>query len=248
MDNTNKKPTMIKPEKTYRTDVEFVGYKKTLEDNGYEIGNCHVNVKTVDNGQLAVLNRSEFYVCDTCGYAINAVDTKYFTRTIEHKHKNNKGYDCLNDRIKKYSLGYKFETDVIRISFHRVISRQVANSILQALIIASSRALNIDSREIAGCLDNDRFKDKKSTAIILYDKTPGGAGHVKRLNNKNSLIKLFTEAYDLSAKCTCGGIRGNTSCYECLRTYQNQRIHYMLERGLVVDFFEEMDFLEDKTK
>lgn len=243
-ENKDKKPSMIKPEKTYRTEVAFVGnrdIKDVIEKNGYEVGNYRLQVDTMENGRLAVLNRSEFYVCNKCGFALNKDKLKKFTNLYYLVHKNSQGYECKNDKLETFSLGYRFETDVIRIKFENLIGLYEAHSILQALIISSNRVLNIDSKEISGCLEVSTYKGKRTYSFILYDTTPGGAGHVKRLNNIETLKLLFKGAYKIVSECSCGGNSANTSCYECLRTYQNQKIHDWLSRKFVIEFFDEMD-------
>ena len=75
-------------------------------------------------------------------------------------------------------------------------------------------------------------------SLVLYDTTPGGAGHVKRIAEGNNLEMALREALQLMRQCDCGGQNMDTSCYSCLRTYRNQKYHDMLQRGYVVRFLE----------
>lgn len=77
-------------------------------------------------------------------------------------------------------------------------------------------------------------------SFILYDKTPGGAGHVKRINNEDVLKQVFIAAYDKANNCTCGGDSKETSCYSCLRTYQNQRNHDIIKRSYVIEHLKDI--------
>ena len=75
---------------------------------------------------------------------------------------------------------------------------------------------------------------------MLYDKTPGGAGHVKRLLNESVLKSALQDSLALVQNCSCGGETMDTSCYSCLRNYYNQRYHDRLQRGYVVRFLREV--------
>ena len=41
-------------------------------------------------------------------------------------------------------------------------------------------------------------------------------------------------------ECNCGGPDGDSSCYQCLRSYYNQRYHDLLSRGSVIEFMNEV--------
>ena len=76
------------------------------------------------------------------------------------------------------------------------------------------------------------------TAIILFDDVPGGAGHVKRLAEKDALKRLLEATRGkVKGGCGCGE---ETSCYRCLRNYRNQFCHDQLKRGLVKYFLERL--------
>ena len=47
------------------------------------------------------------------------------------------------------------------------------------------------------------------------------------------------EAKKIVEKCDCGGKQADTSCYNCLRSYSNQRIHDKLQRRYVLEFMED---------
>jgi len=76
--------------------------------------------------------------------------------------------------------------------------------------------------------------------LVLYDVTPGGAGHVKRLSENGVLEKIIIETKQLMDKCICGGEDKDSSCYSCLRSYYNQRQHDILSRKYVIDFINKM--------
>ena len=102
--------------------------------------------------------------------------------------------------------------------------------------------LNIEQSDIAGTIQYFKNEDTKHGCykIILYDDTPGGAGHVKRLYDGDMFARVLNEAYRIVNKCTCGGDLKDTSCYSCLRTYSNQRFHNVIQRRYVLDFLDKV--------
>ena len=61
--------------------------------------------------------------------------------------------------------------------------------------------------------------EQHSYDILIYDNVPGGAGHVKRLVEKNTVITSLNTAYVKVSQQCCDE---NTSCYNCLRNYYNE--------------------------
>ncbi len=243
-DENISKPSLIKPEKTYRTEASFFNYKDTTNETVYKIGDTNVCVSMVGNdGEMAMLNTTDFYVCPHCGYSIEKPDgLNPFARTFKDKngHKDSKGYWCKKDvDLERYSLGYKFKTDVIKIKIEQPLmtttsKHEEAYSILQAIILSACKELNIENTEIAGCLQYYFDTNGVNYAYILYDKTPGGAGHVKRLNNSDSILHVLINAMNLAQKCPhCDE---DSSCYSCLRTYQNQKHHDIIKRNYVFNY------------
>ncbi len=51
---------------------------------------------------------------------------------------------------------------------------------------------------------------------------------------------MLKSAFDRVNNCTCGEGNGDTSCYGCLRTYQNQKYHDIIKRRYVIDFLKDI--------
>jgi hypothetical protein len=123
-------------------------------------------------------------------------------------------------------LGHVYETDLLSIDAE--VSGVRAShgawiSVMYALVEAASDALEIARDDIGGSLSpagEDRW------SITLFDAVPGGAGHVLKI--EENLDKVLRAALDRVSECECGR---ETSCYGCLRSYQNQRDHDYLSRG-----------------
>jgi Zn ribbon nucleic-acid-binding protein len=65
--------------------------------------------------------------------------------------------------------------------------------------------------------------------IILYDRTPGGAGFAKEgFDNWSEVVR---RAYEVCSTCHC-----EKACYDCLKDYSNQTYHEKLDRRPVAEF------------
>ena len=158
------------------------------------------------------------------------------------EHKRSSGYRCANRSLKRFSLAYRFQTDILVLRFMEpeIYDGDVALSVLYGILEGVSKALSIDRDDISGCLKWFCNPESKAPnySIVLYDKTPGGAGHVRRISDKSTLTAVLKETYEIMNSCTCGGKEMDTSCYSCLRNYYNQKHHDRLQRGYVIRFLE----------
>lgn len=236
--NSIRKPGLKKPERTYRGEINYVGFNVEADISRFAIGDAVVEVKTTHNDEMAVLNTSPFYVCDSCGYAV--LDNKHFTKTLKHKHKNSSGRNCVNEKLVLRSLGYRFLTDVVKLSFlnHEIDSWEIGMSILHGILRGACSYLNIVENDISGCLQSYPTVNGLNYSIVIFDNTPGGSGHSKRLNDPLVLANVLKRTLAIMKNCNCGDEEADTSCYACLRNYKNQKYHDILKRRYVIDFLE----------
>ena len=231
-----RKPGLKKPERTYRGEISYVGFNTDVEKKHYNVGKAIVEVMTSQNDEMAVLNTSPFYVCQQCGYA--EVDEKQFTSAKTKKHKIGSGYPCSNTRLQRFSLGYRFLTDVVRIRFENFEINEFEKglSILHGILRGICAYLNIEESDISGCLQSNPIDGRWNYSIVIFDNTPGGSGHVKRLDDLVILEGILRYTLRQMQGCVCGGDEGDSSCYSCLRNYRNQKYHDALKRKYVIDF------------
>ncbi len=236
-----KKPGLIRPEKTYRTDVYYVGYRNDIQTVEQTIGTTTALSIFAEKDEMAVLNKSDFHVCEQCGYAVVG---ESFMQFISKEHNRSNGRKCFGKTLKKYSLGYRFETDVYQLIFPNYplefIDLSTANRVLYALIRGIVHVLDLEDNDIAGCLQTIRSNNTRVLGMVFYDSTPGGAGHVRRLQDPKLLEKAVRYAYELMNRCTCGGSEGHASCYSCLRSYQNQKVHDLLDRSAAMQYLRQL--------
>ena len=69
--------------------------------------------------------------------------------------------------------------------------------------------------------------------VILCDAVAGGAGHVRRMALEDGQVfqQVLRRALSVVDSCSC-----DTSCYQCLRNYYNQKIHDKLSRRAASSF------------
>ena len=242
--NSGKPAGTKKPETTTRTEVGYVGSRENLEFMKFEIGNSIVSLGFSTKDKMAVLNKSTFHICHVCGYGeVEDFNTQNGMNLLK-EHQMPSGLKCANKYLQRRNIGYQFETDVVILSFEYpdVAYYEEALSILYGIVEGVCKILNIEKNDVSGCLNyhyND-YTHRGNYDFVLYDNTPGGSGYVKQIKDSNLMETILRESLKVVNNCDCGGDDLDSSCYGCLRSYQNQRYHDLLKRKYVVNFFERM--------
>ncbi|MHA1331187.1 MAG: Zn-binding domain-containing protein, partial [Candidatus Hodarchaeales archaeon] len=225
-----RKPGESRPKREFTTRPYFFDYKEP-EEKDFSISKFKIKCRYSSDGELAVVCKGRkgvgFWICFACGAA--------FSERQRGKHKTPYGVDCSSALRGPLHLGHTFKTDVLSISFGepKKGAEDVSFwfSLLYAILEGSSQALGIRRQDLDGCL----YPSEEGIMLILFDNVPGGAGHVKRMIDKENLYEVLKSALARLKNCTCGL---ETSCYGCLRNYQNQFCHEQLKREIVLKFLE----------
>lgn len=224
------KPGESRPKKEFTTRPYFFNYKEP-EEKEFIISKFTIKCKYSSDGELAVVCKGRreggFWICFTCGAA--------FSERHRGKHKTPYGIDCSSVLRGPLHLGHTFKTDVLSIFFeeHQLEKKEDSFwfSLLYAILEGASQALGIRRQDLDGCL----YPSEEGIMLILFDNVPGGAGHVKRLMSEENFNDVLKSALARVKNCSCGP---ETSCYGCLRNYQNQFCHEHLKRGIILKFLE----------
>lgn len=226
------KPGESRPKREFSTRPYFFDYKQPLEKY-FQIGNFGIRCRYSSDGELAVVCKGKkgvgFYVCFDCG--------RSFAERHGTNHRKPNGEDCFSSLRGPLHFGHKYKTDVLSILFENFqspnspMNQGFWYSLLYALLEGTSGSLGIRRQDLDGCL----YPENNRTALILFDNVPGGAGHVKRLMEETNLLEALKSAYSRLKDCI--GCGPETSCYGCLRNYQNQFCHEKLQRGVILNFF-----------
>lgn len=253
-DRVAKEVPLTKQEKNYRSDDYYIGdtESKTIDKHAFKFNNTTVMLESTTNDSLMVKSTNNFYVCPKCGFAYagdelipNDNEANKLIKQRAHKiitakqHESLFGqYGCDCKELIKYSLHHKFNTDVAKISFECDTSDyKTMISTMYAILYAISSELNIERRDIKACLSLKIINRKACYSIIIYDSVPGGAGHSRRLVTADGkmLYRIVSVALRNMESCKC-----EPSCYNCLRSYENQKIHDELDRKLAAKFLNEL--------
>ncbi|MBR2506949.1 MAG: DEAD/DEAH box helicase [Bacilli bacterium] len=223
-----KESNRMKPKRSFAGEVSYIG-GGTKDERHLEMGEV-LKIETSTNDELFVVNKSDFYMCFECGYS-DIAKSNLKPLTLKKEHKNCKQQSCKCDELQQIKLGHLFKTDVARVTIPllKLNGREEyakALSFLYALLEGISSALGIERNDIDGLLEVNL--DKSSYDILIYDNVPGGAGHVKRLVNLDSVINSLNNACKKVSQQCCDE---DTSCYNCLRNYYNQSHHNKLKRS-----------------
>lgn len=180
-------------------------------------------------GWLAVVNKAGggFRVCTECGYA-----EPVFVGSRSHRSRGHSNpltdKPCLGS-MQTFHLGHLFMTDVLELTFQVSFDGiEAILSVLYALLDGASEALHIQRDDINGTFYYRA--GGQAPSFILFDDVPGGAGHVRRIYD--NLRRAVEAALERLERCECGL---DTSCYNCLRNYQNQWAHDLLQRGAAIN-------------
>lgn len=230
-----KESTRMKPKRSYAGEVSYLG-GGIKGDNCLEIDRT-ITIETSSNDELLIMNKSSFYICHICGYS-DIVKGRVQTPTVFRKHKNFRQFDCKCENLQAIRLGHRFQTDVSRFTIPALVSYSKedyarALSFMYAFLEGISNALGVERNDIDGVLELNL--EQHSYDILIYDNVPGGAGHVKRLMDRDAVVLSLRSAYIKVSQNCCDE---NTSCYNCLRNYYNQVHHSKLQRKYAKEFIE----------
>ena len=223
---------MHRPDKNYKTDDFYIGdpYRKQIGKYVFEINGQQVTLESTSNDSLVVIGDTRYKICPFCGYADE--------NELPADHKDVYGRKCSysgTGTIQK-QLSHDFKTDVAMITFQDNSASDLNTmlSVLYAMLEGLSQQMSIERSDIKGCLYRVSSTYGLIFALILYDAVAGGAGHVRRLVTQNGqpFKQVLNKAFQITKECSC-----DSSCYQCLRNYHNQKLHDQLSRKLAENFF-----------
>jgi len=240
-------------ERKYKTEAIYIGDKTAypISKYDYEFENIKLEVESTANDSLVVKSTDFFYVCPKCGYSIASDEASKLSEYADYKsgvpriEKNNNGHKnpfgkgkCSDTSLIRYCLHHEFRTDVAKLSFG-CDTADLAQmlSVMYALLDSFAHELNIERRDIKACLTFKIKSRKLEHKIIIYDAVPGGAGHSRRLVTEDGQVlkAVIQRAINLLETCEC-----SPSCYRCLRNYENQKIHEILDREKALNFLRQL--------
>jgi DEAD/DEAH box helicase domain-containing protein len=207
----------------YRADGEILSYNEGKNGNG-------------------------FFLCLTCGYAESEQLNRELPKRLE-KHPSlfatSRANICPCTSHKRFvTFSARQTTDVLMLDFSQIVgvdtlNRALIHTLAQACQNAGAALLQLDPREIGVLLTdtNDGF------GAVLYDNTPGGAGHVRELLEPRYAHRwLEYAAYKVLFVDAAHDARCHKACLDCLLTYDAQAAmsRNLLNRKLALAALREM--------
>lgn len=237
-----------RPSHSYANQAAYIGDGRKLAVYRYSVGDHTVMLSSSSKDKIMITSQRPFYICHVCGYGLGVSDTvknksgrgidkvvtndlrEGFKPAIEVQHETTRHTPCKSTTLIRERFHHIFETDVVTIKFDRFCQdERMMHSVTNALLRAMADVLDIEETEIAACHGFSR----DGLSVFLYDTAAGGAGHIHRLLKQETLQCVLEKALYIVKNCTC-----DSSCYSCLRSYDNQRIHEQLDRHLAADYLE----------
>lgn len=238
------RPTQAKLNAPF-TEGDLAGNSFVVDNRGFTIWTKKEELFLTNRGSEDLKNRG-FVYCLRCG----RIEPKgwhdekkaYLNNDKIQAHPkpypNHNGREMCSGFKQVVSLGTKFISDVSLFRFHlgdeivlppgSTLAKVTLTTIAQAIAIGASDTLEIDRANIGAeyrAAQTDRGRSGAEVDIYLYDTTPGGAGFVKAaVEDPQSLLR---QAVSLLDGCDC-----ESSCYKCLRSYNNRFLHQDLDREL----------------
>ena len=177
-----------------------------------------------------------FVLCPVCGCSAPRRD---FRKGTKHQRLRPflRNMDCQNTSLwgtGQHGIAYGHEFR----SFCLVVRpKQLCNSVeslMFALQKGICRVLELDASDVGV---SRRWLDQRTdpsakVEIILYDRTPGGAGFVEEGKARwNEVIAAAIEICKPTTSHVC-----EIACYDCLKDFGNQSYHHKLDRKSVLQF------------
>jgi hypothetical protein len=215
--------------KTYLLEAEGEGEQSSV--TGVSLGYHRRGEIFVTNTGLIEELGSGFLLCRNCGYWHAPTNRSPFE---EHKLLHNRRMSC-GGNSDRFHLGYRFTTDVLIMGFENAPpeSDEFFASLKAAVIEAANTVVGSEAGEINGFTRLRGPSGQQRRDLIIYDAVAGGAGYVRKAAGK--IDAVLVTARGMLEGCTC-----ERSCYRCLRSYENQFEHKLLDKRLLITFLDRL--------
>ena len=159
-------------------------------------------------------------VCRICGQSVSPLSSDAQRESFRASHKERCGYQ-------PDGIGFYANIVADTLSLPDCADVNQAYSVLEALRMGATRALNMDLEDlqvlVIGEIGNERVRG------YLWDPMPGGSGLLAQLLERfDDVIKASEEVVE-----RCAGAC-SSSCIDCLQTFRNSYYHNRLDRHVTL--------------
>lgn len=229
------------PEAESDNEISFAQepcYSTTLSHDDMESMGClNIKIAKRQDQKLIILNNGPnnkgFNICKDCGAATTGEND---FKNINMPYKNPRSYKkrCYHNDIADVVLGTSFMTDmsvfefrvdknIINTNLNEFWIKAAATTVTEALVLASSRLLDVEFNEVKGGYRIREGKEVLYIDIFLFDSLSSGAGYSSEIALRAN--ELVLRSKQLLEACNC-----DTSCHQCLNHFWNQRVQNILDR------------------
>lgn len=205
---------------------------------------AHVQSSVSRDARLLALGRTGFWMCMTCGHAAPMPTGKSTGQKVPPaKHEDPRRPDraCEKQLVPRVHFGHQYRTDVLELqlmaaNYTACVCGEMdcqgpLESLAAALVSGAVRVLGVASTDLNAAVTSRQLAGMKR--VMLFDTNPGGAGLARLADER--LSEVLRMAQEIVAGCTC---ELQTSCYGCLRNYNNQWRHEHLSRETALALLE----------
>lgn len=194
----------------------------------------HLRVANRKDQNIILINHGPgnkgFNICIDCGAAVpaNAHDG-----LIKIGAPFLRKYKCNHSKTKIIDLGFDFKTDMVVLELNldqsmvnindRKWLRRAAASLSEAFRLAACKVLDIEFTELISGYRFRKVDNGLSIDLYLYDSLSSGAGYSSQAGDQ--IDQILDTIEQLLTNCTC-----DIACKKCLKHYQNQRLHSLMDR------------------
>jgi hypothetical protein len=214
-----------------QTLTHFIDSVEDAHFNDYELFRLSLKEEgTLFRYNLGPENKG-FMICPSCGHSEPLAG---YRAGKGHKRLRSSvgSMTCSNEQpwTKPIAYGHQFKSFCLIARPNR--TPQSVVSLAFALQRGMCRMLEIEPSEIGVSWRwLSKTTEGQGVEIVLYDRTPGGAGFVREAIE--SWTQVIEGATELCRTCRC-----ERACYDCLKDYSNQSHHDNLNRTLVLEYFD----------
>ena len=194
------------------------------------------SVAKKDDGSLFRYNlgpeNKGFMLCPSCGCS---EPLRSFKAGKSHRRLRAFGgkMTCKNDNPWTKPLAYGHQFRSFCLIARPIVPKPPVESLASALQRGLCSLLDIEPADI-GVAWRWQASPKDAAAkaeIVLYDRTPGGAGFVRE--GFENWTEVVAKAGQVCIACEC-----ESACYDCLKDYGNQSHHDRLNRYSVIQYLQ----------
>jgi hypothetical protein len=219
-------PNLFRLRPPSNTEVFLVDGAESFQEHA-DLPGVHTGIRSdaaLFRGNMGKTGRG-FRLCLRCGAEQESARSRG-----AGAHESPWGTECRG-RFEPAALAHIFRTDVLQIRLPQcpvIGNASFWLTLSTALTNAACEALSIDPKDLDSTY-RSQSADTELGEIVIFDRVPGGAGHVEQI--RQQLRMVFAATIERLEHCRNPDCSIDGSCYACLRSHRNQFSWSSLKRS-----------------